>query len=62
MLVLDMIFVDWIVEMEKFYKYLEMYFSCFGPFGVWGVTVYALNKVAIHALHVIMHYFCILVI
>ena len=47
---------------KKNLQVLETSFSCFGPFGVWGVTVYALNKVAIHALHVIMHYFCILFI
>ena len=24
---------------KKIYRYFEMSFSCFGPFGVWGVTV-----------------------
>ena len=39
MLVLDMIYVDWIVKKKKkIYRYFEMSFSCFGPFGVWGVT------------------------
>ena len=43
MLVLDMIYVDWIVEKKKkFYRYMEMSFSCFGPFGVLGVTLVAL--------------------
>ena len=36
--VLDMIFVDWIVKKKKIYRYFEMSFSCFGPFGVWAVT------------------------
>ena len=31
-------YVDRIVKRKKVYKYFEMYFSCFGPFGVWGVT------------------------
>ena len=40
MLVLDMIYVDWIVKKKekKIYKYFEMSFSCLGPFGVWVVT------------------------
>ena len=24
---------------KKIYKYFEMSFSCFGPFGVWGMIV-----------------------
>ena len=38
MLVLDIIFVDLIVKKENIYRYYETLFSCFGPFGVWGVT------------------------
>ena len=47
MLVLDMIYVDWIVKKrkKKIYRYFEMSFSCFGPFGVWGVTLRVVEKV-----------------
>ena len=33
--------MDWIAKKErkkKIYRYFEMSFSCFRPFGVWGVT------------------------
>ena len=45
MLVLDMIYVDWIVKKgKKIYRYFEMSFSCFGPFGVWGMTSFLYMK------------------
>ena len=36
-------FVDWIVKRKErnIYRYFEMSFSCFRPFGVWGVTISA---------------------
>ena len=37
MLVLDMIYLNWIVKKEKSTSAFEMSSSCFGPFGVWGV-------------------------
>ena len=40
MLVLDMIYLDCIVKKEKSTGTIEIFFSCFGPFGVRGVTVY----------------------
>ena len=39
MLVLDMLYLDWIVKKEKIASTFEMSFSCFGPFEVWGMTI-----------------------
>ena len=39
MLVLDMLYLDWIVKKEKTTDTFEMSFSCFGPFEVWGMTI-----------------------
>ena len=46
MLVHDMIFMDWIVKKgkKKIYRYFETYFSCFGPFGVWGVIAITIER------------------
>ena len=38
MLVLGMNYLDWILKKEKFTSTFGLYFSCFGPFWVWGVT------------------------
>ena len=36
MLVLDIIYLDWIVKKEKSTGTFETSFSCFESFGVWG--------------------------
>ena len=46
--------MDWIVKKErkkKIYRYFKMSFSCFRPFGVWGVTEVAFNQAEAEAFH-----------
>ena len=51
MLVLDMIYLDCIVKKEKSTGTFEMFFSCFGHFGVRGVTGYdQVGRVCSHVL------------